>query len=247
MSKIFLHSLCLLSLCSCKTLRKEKRQHASPSADNGYAQPALSSRKPATFSIEGGLDFMAHQKMFAGVARKIHKRMMRVPRPKASQYNSLRRQLFRISRIYRKRYPNCLPPPLGLLGQQGDVPESSSARRCRTGHSLGYNFALNWMKVFRPVAGAKQKAWIQLEEAYENSKALPSRRKGAAPGRVPGDCFARGLAAAFNGQFESVQARRAVAYMLDPRAQVRSRVAEMRGYLRRIQKRLRGSQGLGAA
>lgn len=201
-----------------------------------------STGKKKTPTFDDGLenDFVSHHRAFTNLAGKIHKHMLKTPRSRPSSYENLRQQLLRVSRIYKKKYPQCLPPPMALLEQETAIPESSSAQQCKLSFTLGYNFALNWMKIFRPVNKARGRASVQLEESYENSKVLhpPKPSQKVSSRRIRGDCFAKGISASFQGQFAHVQSHQSVPQLLNPRAQLRTKVAEMRRYIRRIQKRI---------
>lgn len=66
---------------------------------------------------------------------------------KEKKFNFLREKLSKISQIYQKKYPNCLPIPIHIL----DIKRvhDLNQKECHYAYYLGNNLAINWINIVK--------------------------------------------------------------------------------------------------
>ena len=149
-------------------------------------------------------DFHHHTKEFESVSSLIQSKMnikyyIDDKLNSIVRYNKLREKLYKVSLIYKKKYPNCLPIPFQVIEKKDNFYLTLKEEKCKFAYYLGGNFSSNFINVIKDMGLEKKKAWKLLNKSYDNSKDLKFINQKFS---LDGFCFAKGIEDTFKRKYD---------------------------------------------
>lgn len=153
-------------------------------------------------------DYKDHTKKAHEISSNISSQMSKLNKSNknyTSQYNKYREKLIKLSKIYKKKYKNCLPLPTYLVENKTDFKENKKTKECRYAYYLGYNVVINWIQIVNPVNLTKDQAWDRIKKESTPADLLKSEQGQGNRDlgfKLSGHCFAKGMKSSFMRNFK---------------------------------------------
>ena len=186
-------------------------------------------------------NFKNHSEALAKVTQIIHEQMKKIKtksKPSILKYNNLRSKLIKLSKIYKKKYPNCLPIPTYIIDQKIDkINNKKDTEECEYAFFLGYNVVINWLKIINSLKLKKKIAWEKLSTTQINAFYVKYEKEEDIQRKIlfklKGECFAKGMKICFDKNFGKGETYQ-FSEIKDPRNTVKNGIKNMEDFMNKL-------------
>jgi hypothetical protein len=201
----------------------------------------LNEKQGISIKKESLTNFKNHTAKLHELTGEIHNRMAKLGEDeKGDKYNELREKLTRVSEIYKKKYPSCLPLPTYLVENKTstELKESEETQQCRYAYFLGYNVVVNWIQIVHPVGLTKEEAWKRIEKESLPAHLLDFNSENKSDRvinfKLSGKCFAKGMRSSLIRNCEKDIKGKEINSLENPQVNLKLRMEEMKNLIDQI-------------